>query len=397
MATDKSNTANEPHPRNLGRRLWLLAKVVLVIAVVAGVVYWLRFAPVAVVRHEIGRGEVVAEVMGTGTLETHFRATISPKISGLITEVLVDQGDHVKAGQVLVKLDDRDLRRQVEAAEATVAADEASVKRQEADRVRAGAVLEQAKLYMDRLNAAPGGAVSQLDRDKGVEALNVAQAGVASAEAAILEGRKQLIAAERTLDFYRVRLSDALITAPFDGLIVRRDRDPGDIVVPGTSILSLISLNEIWVSAWVDETEMARLKPGQPARVVFRSEPDRSYKGEVARLGREADRETREFVVDVLVRELPKNWAVGQRAEVYIETARRPDVVILRSGDIVWRDSGPGVFLDQQGHARWQPVRLGLRGRETVEILEGVQAGQFVLVPADAKVPLRDGQRVKSR
>jgi len=397
MTTDNSNAANGGLLRGLGRRLWLFTKVVPVIAVVAGVVYWLRFAPVAVVRHEVGRGEIVAEVMGTGTLETHFRATISPKISGLITEVLVDQGDPVKAGQALVKLDDRDLRRQVEAAEASVAAAEASVKRQEADRVRAGAVLEQARLYVERLNAALGGAVSQVDRDKGVEALNVAQAGFASAEAAILEGRKQLIAAERTLDFHRVRLSDALITAPFDGLIVRRDRDPGAVVVPGTSILSLVSLSEIWISAWVDETEMARLKPGQPARVVFRSEPDRSYKGEVARLGREADRETREFVVDVLVRELPKNWAVGQRAEVYVETARRPDVVILRSGDIVWRDSGPGVFLDQQGHARWQPVRLGLRGRETVEILEGVQAGQFVLVPADAKVPLRDGQRVKSR
>jgi len=397
MASDESKTANEPRPRNLGRRLWLFAKVGLVSVVVAGVVSWGRSAPVAVVKHEIGRGEVVAEVMGTGTLETHFRATIGPKISGLITEVLVDQGDHVKAGQVLVKLDDRDLKRQVEAAEATVAADEASVKRQEADRVRAGAVLEQAKLYMDRLNAAPGGAVSQLDRDKGVEALNVAQAGVASAEAAILEGRKQLIAAERTLDFHRVRLSDAVITAPFDGLIVRRDRHPGDIVVPGTSILSLISLSEIWVSAWVDETEMARLKPGQQARVVFRSEPERSYRGEVARLGREADRETREFVVDVLVRELPKNWAIGQRAEVYIETARRPDVVILRSGDIVWRDSGPGVFVEQQGHARWRHVKLGLRGQETVEVLEGVQAGDAVIVPADPKAPLRDGRRVRGR
>ncbi|MGB9623261.1 MAG: efflux RND transporter periplasmic adaptor subunit [Phycisphaerae bacterium] len=397
MATENSNTASERRPGHLGRRLWLLAKGVLVVAVVVGVVYWLRFTPVPVVGHEVGRGRIVAEVMGTGTLETHFRATISPKISGLITEVLVDQGDHVKAGQVLVKLDDRDLKRQVEAAEATVAADEASVKRQEADRVRAGAVLEQAKLYMDRLNAAPAGAVSELDRDKGVEAVNVAQAGVASAEAAILEGRKQLIAAVRTLDFYRVRLSDALITAPFDGLIVRRDRDPGDIVVPGTSILSLISLSEIWIRAWVDETEMARLKPGQPARVVFRSEPDHSYKGEVARLGREVDRETREFVVDVLVRELPKNWAVGQRAEVYIETDRRPDAVILRSGDIVWRDSGPGVFVEQQGHARWRPVRLGLRGRETVEILEGLRPGEVVIVPADAKVPLRDGQRVKSR
>jgi hypothetical protein len=68
---------------------------------------------------------------------------------------------------------------------------------------------------------------------------------------------------------------------------------------------------------------MARLEPGQPARVIFRSEPDRSYPGRVVRLGRETDRETREFVVDVQPEVLPKNWAIGQRAEVYIEAASR--------------------------------------------------------------------------
>ncbi len=397
MANDSSNTPNRSRPRKLARRLWLLAKVVLVVAAVAGAVYWLKFAPVAVVKHTVGRGELVAEVMGTGTLETHFRSTISPKISGLITEVLVDEGDRVKSGQVLVKLDDRDFKRQVEASEAGVAVAEASVKRQEADRVRAGAVLDQATRYMDRLEGTDGGAVSQLDRDKGTEAFDVAQAGIASADAAIAEGRKQLIAAERTLDFQRIKLSDTVVTAPYDGLIVRRDRDAGGIVVPGTSILSLVSLSEIWVSAWVDETEMARLQPGQSARVVFRSEPTHSYKGEVARLGREADRETREFVVDVLVRELPKNWAVGQRAEVYIETARQLDAVMLPSSQLVWRDRGPGVFLEQERRAVWRPVKLGLRGRETVEILEGVRAADSVIVPVDAKVPLREGQRVKSR
>lgn len=343
------------------------------------------------------RGEIVAEVMGTGTLEARVKATISAKISGLITEVLVDQGDRVKSGQVLVKLDDRDFRRQVEAAEAAVAAAEAGVRRQEADRASAGAVLEQAKRYLERLNTTIGGAVSQLDRDKAVEALNVAQASVASAEAAILEGRRQQVAAERTLDFHRVRLSDTVITAPFDGLIVRRDRDAGAVVVPGTSILSLVSLSEIWINAWVDETEMARLKPGQPARVVFRSEPSHSYKGTVARLGRETDRETREFVVDVLVRELPGNWAVGQRAEVYIETARRPDTVILPSGILSWRDSSPGVFVERAGCSVWRPVKIGLRGRETVEVLEGIQAGDSVIVSADLKAPLRDGQRVRGR
>jgi HlyD family secretion protein len=88
-------------------------------------------------------------------------------------------------------------------------------------------------------------------------------------------------------------------------------------------VLSLISTEVLWVSAWVDETEMSRIAVGQPARVAFRSEDAKSFRGEVARLGRETDRETREFTVDIRVLELPTNWAVGQRAEVYIETARR--------------------------------------------------------------------------
>jgi len=77
---------------------------------------------------------------------------------------------------------------------------------------------------------------------------------------------------------------------------------------------------------------------------VFRSEPDKSYAGEVARLGRESDRETREFLVDVRVRELRQNWAVGQRAEVYIETGRQADVVLLPARLVVWRDGTAGVY-----------------------------------------------------
>ena len=383
--------------RTLRRRFSQLGKALIAAALIGGTVYWLQFAPIAVVKYPVTGGEIVAEVMGTGTLEARVKATISPKISGLITEVLVDQGDRVKSGQVLVRLDDRDFKHQVEIAEASVAAAEAAIKRQEADRARATAVLEQAKRYLDRLNTTTGGAVSQADRDKGTEALGVAEAGVASSDAAITEGGKQLIAAERTLEFQRVRLSDTVITAPYDGLIVRRDRDPGGVVVPGTSILSLVSTSEIWISAWVDETEMARLKPGQPARVVFRSEPNRSYEGEVARLGREADRETREFVVDVRVRTLPENWATGQRAEVYIETARKTDVTILPSRLIVWRDAKPGAIVEVGGRAQWRPLTLGLRSREAVEVLTGLHPGETVVRPVDPQAtPLTEGRRVRA-
>jgi HlyD family secretion protein len=380
------------------RRFWRVVRLLVILSVLAGGVYWGWFLPVRVTARRVARGEIVAEVMGTGTLETHFRATISAKISGLITKVLVDQGHRVTAGQALVQLDDSDLKRQVEIGQASVAAATAGLDRLRADKARALAVLAQARREHTRLQGLMAEAsAASVELDRAVEALGVAEADLARAEAGIVEGQKQLDSAEQTLEYYRAKLADTIIKAPFDGLIIRRDRDPGGVVVPGSSILMLISTDEIWVSAWVDETEMARLKPGQTARVVFRSEPGRSYKGEVARLGREADRETREFVVDVLVRELPENWAVGQRAEVYIETGHRPDTVILRSSDLVWRDSRPGVFVEHAGCAAWRPLKLGLRGRETVEVLEDLRPGESVIVPADPKTPLRDGQRVKSR
>jgi HlyD family secretion protein len=223
------------------------------------------------------------------------------------------------------------------------------------------------------------------ESDRAIESLHVAQAGVARAEAALLEGRKQLITAERNLDYRHAVLADTRVTAPFDGLIVRRYRDPGDIVVPGSPALTLVSLEEVWISAWVDETEMSRLRVGQPARVVFRSEPQQGYQGEVARLGREADRETREFVVDVRVLKLPENWAVGQRAEVYIETDRKPSVAAA-AGQLcrVASDQCPAC-------ARWPsglsggPSSWACRTRETAEIAGGLGPATWSSLPAGNK------------
>jgi len=152
------------------------------------------------------------------------------------------------------------------------------------------------------------------------------------AATAIIEGQKRLAAAERVLEYQRARLHDTTIEAPFDALVVRRDREAGDVVTAGSSVLQLISLAEMWITAWVDETELSRLAERQPARVVFRSEAGVEYPGAVARVGREADRETREIVVDMRVETLPANWAVGQRAEVYIRTDRKESVTVLPAG-----------------------------------------------------------------
>ena len=223
----------------------------LIVAGIAGfAIYTLKIKPAKVIVTKAAQGDVTNEVMGTGTLEARVKTTVSARIQERLAEVLVDQGDEVKEGQLLARLDDAEIKQQV----------------------------------------------------------------------AIAEAQGQVLVAEKTLLYRKEQMAFTQIHAPYDGLIIRRDRDPGDMLVPGGALMEIISLDEIWVSAWVDETAISKVAAGQMARIVFRSESDKNYPGVVSRIGRETDRETREFLVDVRVNELPKNWTIGQRAEVYIQT-----------------------------------------------------------------------------
>lgn len=365
--------------------------------VVGMLAYRAKFNPTAVAVHSIDRGNVVAEVMGTGTLEARVDATLSPKIQGRLAELFVDQNDPVRAGQLLARLDDADWKQLVAVAQAGHDAAKATVDRVRTDEARAKAVFQQAQLDHQRASELRRSNVAaQADLDKAVETLRVAEAEINRTQAAIAEAERQRIAAEKNLAYHRARLDDTQLLSPVDGLVVRRTRNPGDVVVPGGSILRLVATNELWISAWVDETAMAGLARGQKARVVFRSEPSVNRSGEVMRLGRETDRETREFLVDVRVAELPANWAVGQRAEVFIATAGRSDALRLPKAFLNWRDGKPGAFLARDGKAHWQPITLGLSARESVEVLTGLQEADRVIRSADPKAPLQHGQRVKA-
>ena len=375
------------------RKNW---KWLIVLVVVVAVMLRFTFTSTPVAAHVVQKTNVVAEVMGTGTLEARIKTTLSPRIQERLAEVLVDQGDHVSAGQLLARLDDGELKRQVEVTEAGLASAKATEARVRVDEVRAQAVAQQARQDHKRVSDLVSTKISsQSELDKAIELLHVAESDLLRTHAATLEAQQQINLAAKNLAHQQERLTFTRILSPYDGLVTRRDRDAGGVVVPGSSILQLISTNELWVSAWVDETASSGLATGQAARVAFRSGPGKSHPGEVARLSRETDRETREFLVDVRVQELPPNWTLGQRAEVFIETGRKPDALVVPQRFIHWRAGKPGAFVAAGGKAAWRDVTIGLRGRETVEVTQGISAGETVVAPTDPKQPpLKPGQRV---
>ena len=375
-----------------GRRL---LKISLIVLTIGGLILWFRYAPVTVIEHQISQGPMISEVLGTGTLEARVSTRISPKISGRIKDILVDQRDRVLKGELLVRLDDEELKQQVAIAQAQFEASAAAIDRLETDRDRATAVFEQATKSHSRITSLfEKSAASQAEVDQSTEALAIAVSGVSQSEAAIIEGKKELITAEKTLAYQRARLQDAEITAPFGGIVVKRIREPGDVVVPGSTILNIIATDELWISAWVDETEIAHLESEQSARVLFRSEPHHTYLGRVTRLGLEADRETREFIVDVGVLELPRNWAVGQRAEVYIKTAEKKNVILLPTKFLMKEGGEDGVYINRDGFAVWQPIEVGLRNRDAVEVLRGLNTGDKVVIATDIKNGLKNNRRI---
>ena len=134
--------------------------------------------------------------------------------------------------------------------------------------------------------------ISDEDLDKATQQRDVAEAQLKRAQLAKIEIERQVVKAGETLRYYQERMSDTRITSPFDGLVIRRSREPGDIVVPGGEILKIIATGQMWVSAWVDETAMYALATGQPVRVVFRSDPDKSHSGTVTRMAPLADRKS---------------------------------------------------------------------------------------------------------
>lgn len=380
-------------------RKWLrrIGFLVLLVGVAAFVAYEQLWKPVPVVVAEATQEPLLVEVSGTGVLDAHLSAVISSKIAGRISSIEVDQDDHVEEERVVFRLDDSDLRRQVEIGEATVEAASAAINRAETDIARSTALLELARRDAERTQAAyDQGSASVSELDRILQQAKVAEAELARAEASVVEASRQHAAAERTLGFYRAQLAETVIVSPFDGIIVRRDRDPGDVVVPGSSIVRIVDPNELWLSAWVDETAIASLAPDQEARIVFRSEPEREYRGHVVRVGLEVDPESREFLVDIALEELPRRWAVGQRAEAYIVTEKIADALTVPGEFIVARDGRRGVYVLRNDRAVWRECELGARGHNRVEVVNGIDAGDRVVRGLDetASRALRPGKRV---
>jgi HlyD family secretion protein len=170
-----------------------------------------------------------------------------------------------------------------------------------------------------------------------------------------------------------------VLVSPFDGMVIRRFKDPGDTVTVGSSVLRIVSVDRLWARAAVDESMLVDLREGMPAEIALLGDAKHPLHGTVDRIGREVDRQTHEVLVDVLLAEVPSRLAIGQRADVHITLERRTNVARIPLA-FVRRDADDSfTFVDSAGRIARAPLQIGAVGRDFVEVTAGLEPGTIVL------------------
>ena len=357
------------------RHLFLLALLVAV-AVVAALKAYGRATPepaaqapvqaatLTVSVEKVSSQTITSSVSATGTVAAWQEATIGAEESGLrLTDVLVKEGDHVKARDVVARLDDSLLKAQLAEQKAAVAQAQATLDSALSAAARA-----------DKLLAS--NAVSAETAEDKATAVKTGKAGVEQAEAA----------AERL----QAELDRTTIRAPFDGIVSSKPAVTGSIVQAGTELMKIVRDGRLEVGVLVPEKDLAAISAGQAATIADAS--GRTFSGSVSSIAETVNSTTRLATVYVAIGE-GSGLKPGMFARVSIQTASSRRLSVAEAA-LVWHDGKPAVFtVDDAGKVSARPVTTGTRQNGRVAIESGLSEGDDVVVAGSGF--LSDGNLVR--
>jgi HlyD family secretion protein len=392
------------------RVLTLLALAIALLAALAA--WWVTRAPL-VPAVSASLAPLVRTLQFSARVATASRVEVGSTVNGRVLQVVVAEGTTVQAGDVLVRLESVELQAalaQARASEAQAAARLAGLRSTGRSAAQAGvaqaaSVLRAAQADLARTQDLVAQAfLSEARLDEARRAVAVAQAqldGALAQRAAVAEpgtdvaqAQAQLAQSSAAVAAAAARLDQAVLVAPADARVIARMAEPGQIVQPGRALLTLALAGPLQIVAQVDERYLGQLQPGQTAGVLADAYPAQRFTARVLSIAPLVDAQRGAIEVKFsLTPPLPTFLREDMTLSVEVETARREQTLVVPADALRGDEAtGPSVWLARDGHVEARPVRLGLRTLDAAEILDGLNAGEVVLLgPAP-----QPGQRVRA-
>jgi RND family efflux transporter MFP subunit len=323
--------------------------------------------PVKVVEAQLS--EISQELTYTGTLEPWNRIDIIPDIAGKIAKIYVEVGDYVEKGQLLAELDTRSIRLQLKQAEAALAVAKANY--------------EDAKRNKERMeNLYNKKAISVQQYEKIKLAYEAAYA--------------QLQQAQATVNLARHNLEVSIMKAPFSGVITSKNAEVGDVInplmggfSPTKGVLTLMDFSKIKVDLYIPQSDISKIKKNQKAILRVDTYPEKEFKGKVHLINLAADPLSKTFLVQLIFDNSDLLLKPGIFGQVSIITEIRSKTLVIPNEALI---DNQFVFIIENGKAVKKKVTTGLKSDNKVEILNGIRAGDLIIVKGN--YGLEDGNPV---
>ena len=405
------------------KRRGILLAAAAVVALSAAIAYSLLSGtiPVDVFRVRPGRVEEIAAAVSAGTVKSSLEAVLSTETGGRVDEVHVREGSTVRRGDVLARMGDPELARQVEAAEAEEAQArdallQAAAKREEAvlrvrgEMGRAENNLRKAredhrraeKLFLDGFISRSELEAAETLFGNAEEEGRIAAAGASTLQALdreidVLRGRNR--AARARTAAWTARRSKLTITAPFSGVITKKTAELGESKLPGAALFVLADPSSTYVEAQIDEADAAKVRTGQTVRLVPEAYQGEVFSGRVSEVRPtvEASREvSRANTIAIAPASAPRPLRLGMSVDVEVLTGGKDNVLLVPSAAVMERDGKKFVYVVTGGRVVRRDVSAGLSNWDRTEVLAGVSAGEDVVTSLEIK-DLAPGSRVGIR
>jgi HlyD family secretion protein len=341
---------------------------------------------------------LVQKVVANGRVHVPVRIRLGTQVGGVVGHILVDKGDHVEPGVLLLDLVNDETQAGVAQAAARLQQVRELDARTAAEALRQAEVsLAQAERQLARIQALSDGEViapQQLEEAKEARDLAASRKESAAAQARgnAPGGSNERLAAAQ-LATAEARLAQTRVAAPSAGTILERLVQPGDVVQAGQALLDMAQDGPVWLTVQPEEKNLAYLRVGQTAQASADAFPDSVFAARITRLAPAVDPARGTIEVELLVDRPPAFLRPDMTVSINVEVARRESALVLPAETVREADSAPWVLVVRQRRAQRQTVTLGLRGEGMVEITSGLRDREAVVSPEAVKI--RPGARVR--
>jgi RND family efflux transporter MFP subunit len=326
------------------------------------------------------RSTITERLSLIGSLRAKQRVEVMPKASGRLLELRVDRGDRVRAGQIVARLEDDELRQQVRRAEAAQQVARASLAQREAELANRETELERYR------NLSADGVVSSQQLETASTNVQVTRAQMSLASA-------QVAQAQAELEELRIRLGQTEIASPLTGIVATRFVDAGAVVSSTTPIFLILDLSTMLTVVNVPERDINKIGVGSSAKVTVDALAGEEFAGRVVRISPILDPQTRTAPVEIELENAGEHLKAEMFARVDLNLATEREVLLVPRDALVYRNDRQGVFVVDGETARFQPVATGLTEGDMVEIVDGVTE-QEIVVSRGANL-LQNGDRIQ--